>query len=478
MLELKQKIAKNFIISFGGRFVAGALGIVSFALIARTIGVQGMGAYATALAFLYVFQACADFGLDTILTREISKPNANEKEIVGTVFVTRLLLLVFSLGLALLIAQFTPYSFQVKHGIIIASAGFFFLSLSSVLMGVFQKHLKTIIPAVADIAARVVQLAFVWYLYQANGTVLDFLWVFVAGAFIHFSLIYYFVKKYTLFQMHITVAGAKKILHESWPLAVSTIMILIYFKGDTLILSFLHPSHDVGIYNVAYKILENIIFFPAMFVGLIMPLLSRYFVSDKALFQNVFQKTFDFLALIAVPMMFGGIYLAGDIITIISGQGFVESVLPLQILLIALTFIFFGSLFCSTIVAIHKQKIVMYAYASAAVFNVAANFYFISRYSYIGAALVTVLTEFFITLAMLFIIYKATAHLPRLETLGKAFCASLGMSIVLWAFPVKSFIILFPLACATYFVFLYLLKGFSKDDLALFMNALLARKSL
>src|SRR3989344_4032186 len=203
MIELKQKIAQNFLISFAGRFLAGILGIVSFSLMARTLGSSGMGEYAIVLAFLYVFQVFADFGLDTLLTREISKPNADEKEIVGTVFFTRGLLLVFFLILALCAAQFTPYSPEVKQGIMVAALGFFLLSLSSVLMGVFQKHLKTIVPACADIAARVVQLGFVWYLFMTRGSVFDFLLVFVAGGLIHFAVIYYFVKKYTHFRTRV-----------------------------------------------------------------------------------------------------------------------------------------------------------------------------------------------------------------------------------------------------------------------------------
>ena len=443
---------------------------------ARTLGSSGMGEYAIVLAFLYIFQVFADFGLDTILTREISKPGADEKRVVGTVFFTRGLLLAFFLVLALCAAQLTPYSPEVKQGIMAAALGFFLLSLSSVLMGVFQKHLKTIVPATADIAARVVQVGFVWYLFVTRGSIFDFLLVFVLGGLIHFSVIYYFVKKYTGFHVTAGARAVKEMLRESWPLAVSVVMILIYFKGDTLILSFFHSSRDVGIYNVAYKILENIIFFPAMFVGLVMPLLSRYFISDRALFQNVFQKTLDFLVIIAVPTVFGGMYLAQDIIAIISGPGFEAAILPFQILLVAIAFIFLGSLFGSAIVAIHKQKTVMYAYGAAALFNVAANLYLISRYSYIGAALVTALTEFFVSLAMFLIIYRTTRVIPAFAVSGKAFLAAVAMFFVLWASPVQIFAVLFPLGCGAYVAFLYLLKGFSRDDFKIFTVAALARK--
>ncbi len=475
MNALKHKIAQNFIISFLGRFSAGAIALVSFSLMARTIGVSGFGQYATVLAFLYVFQVLADFGLDSILTREISKPQANEKKIIGSVFVTRGILLACTLGVSFVVIQFMPYSPEVKTGVFIAAVGFFLLSLSSVLMGVFQKHLKTIVPAVADVATRIVQLLAVIYLYVTHGSVSEFLLVFVLGAIVNFSIVFYYVKREIGFQLIFNKNDIFALLHESWPLAVSTIMILVYFKGDTLILSFLHSPHDVGVYSVAYKILENIIFFPAMFVGLIMPLLSKYYVSDKELFRIAFQKTFDFLAVIAIPLVFGGMYCAQDIIRIISGRGFDAAVAPLQILLVAVVFIFAGSLFGSTIIAIGKQKTVMYAYGSAAIINVAANFYFISRFSYIGAALVTAVTELFVSLCMLIIIYKTVRFLPKLNVLKKVIVASFVMSAVLWLFPVQNFAVLVVVGATTYLVALYMLKGVVKEDFALFINAALAR---
>ena len=58
-----------------------------------------------------------------------------------------------------------------------------------------------------------------------------------------------------------------------------------------------------------------------MFVGLVMPLLSKYFTADIEMFRAVFQKTFDFLAIIVVPLAAGGIYCAPALIRILAGSG-------------------------------------------------------------------------------------------------------------------------------------------------------------
>lgn len=471
-MVLKQKIAKNFLISFVGRITASALGLVSFAFITRALGVQGFGDYSIILAFLYVFSVFADFGLYNILTREISKPEADEKSVIANIFITRLLLLVFFLILSIPITYLTPYSAQAKTGILIAIPGIIFLSLSQVLMGVYQKYLKTITPAVADVSARLFQLAAAVYLYKINAGLWYFALVFVVGGAINFFIVYYFARRYTGFSLGmLKFREVRGILKESWPLAASSVFVLMYFKGDTIILSLLKPAEDVGIYNLAYRILENIIFFPAMFVGLVMPLLSKYFFSDPEKMKAVFQKTLDFLLIIVFPLAAGGIYLALPIIRIISGSGFDASSAPFQILMPALIFIFLGSLFGNTIIALRKQKEVMYVYGSAAILNILGNLYFINKYSYLGAAWMTVFTEFFVSLAMFFVIYKTINYLPKTTIALKSIIAALAMFFILLIFPWQNFWILFSVGTASYFVVLYLIKGISKQDITDFVGS-------
>jgi len=470
-MGLKQKVAKNTVISFLGKLLSSALGLISIAFIARELGPEGFGNYNIVVAFLYIFSVFSDFGLYNLLTREISKPNTNEKNIVSNIFTSRIILLIFFYLLSFIIIIFIPsYSDELKFAALLTSLGFIFLSLSQVLMGIFQKYLKTILPAIADVSARALQLAFVLYLYQKNADFIDFLLVFVLGAFVNFAFVFFFAKKYIDFKIKLKKIEFFNLLKESWPLAASSVLVLIYFKGDTLILSFLKSAGDVGMYNVAYKIIENIIFFPAMFVGLVMPLLSKYFVSDLKAFKKVFQKSFDFLNIISIPLIFGAYYLASDIIYLIGGTAFSEAILSFKILILSVFFIFLGALFGNTIIAINKQKQVMLAYGVAAIFNVFANIYMIQKYSYIGASIVSVLTEVLATTLMFFVIYKTLKFIPRVSVLFKAFLAASFMIFTMWVFPIQNLFILLFVGIVSYFLYMYILRGILKDDFMIFLK--------
>jgi len=72
-MTLKKRIAHNFVVSFAGRFLAGALGVLSLAFITRALGSEQFGEYSIVFAYLYIFLVLADFGLNSLLAREISR---------------------------------------------------------------------------------------------------------------------------------------------------------------------------------------------------------------------------------------------------------------------------------------------------------------------------------------------------------------------------------------------------------------------
>ncbi len=469
--NIKKRVAENMIISFSGKVLSSLLGIVSIAFMARELGSDGFGNYTIVVAFLYVFSVFADFGLYSYLTREISKPNSDEKKIVSDVFVSRIFLVIFFFALSIIVVYLMPfYSSEIKFATTVTTLGFIFLSLSQVFMGVFQKYLKTIIPTLADLLTRLIQFLLVLYLYFTGADFFDFLLVFVLASFINFLFIYIYVRKIIPFKLRSDKKSVIFVLKRSWPLAISSILVLAYFKGDVIILSFLKDASDVGVYNIAYKIIENVIFFPAMFVGLIMPLLSRYFIENIESFKKVFQKSFDFLNIISIPIVFGGFYLSEKIMTLIGGGGFYGSDIAFKILIFSVFFIFLGALFGNAIIAINKQKEVMYAYGIVAVFNILANIYFIKKYSYVGASIINVFTELFITLLMFFIIFKAIKFIPNIKIIFKAVLASIFMVFVLNFVPFENIFILLFFGVLSYFVFMYLIKGISKEDFKLFLK--------
>jgi len=251
------------------------------------------------------------------------------------------------------------------------------------------------------------------------------------------------------------------LLKESLPLGLAVIFTLIYFRLDTLMLSLMKPAADVGIYNLGYKFLESLIFFPTMFIGLVMPLMSEYALSAKEKFRKVVQKALDVLLIFAIPLMIGILFLSERMVVLIAGQEFVLSSGVLDILIIAVGIIFLSVLFSNMIISLRKQKALVYIYGLGAIINLIANFIFIPKYSYYGAAATTVITEFVVVCLMLIVLFKILRYLPSFRSFVKPFLAGLVMALLLYFLADLSLFILIFLGALVYFFVLYLLDGAS-----------------
>ncbi|MFH1129458.1 MAG: flippase [Patescibacteria group bacterium] len=472
-MTIVKKIAYNTAVSTGARLLGVALSLITIGIIARYLGKDGFGSYSLILAFLYTFDSLADLGLYSLMVREISKPGADEKKVVSNIFTIRIVALVLLLIIASLVVWVFPYSNQVKNGTMFATISFLFLSMGQVLMGIFQKYLRTDRSAIADIVGRVAQFALVLVVMKLGFGFYGAIFSLIVGCLINFLLLFVFARRYVKFSLEFDFVYWKKLIKATIPIAASIVLTLIYFKIDSIFLSIpainrssLSPMSDVGIYGIAYKILEGLIFFPAMFVGLIMPLLSASAFNDREKFKRIFQKTLDILFVFIVPLIIGILMLSTQIVVLIGGGDFSASAGPLNVLAIAVGFIFLGNLFGNSIIALNKQKIGAWIYFAGMVFNIATNLIFIPRYRYLGAAWTTTITELLVTVLMFVLIYKTIKYFPKFN-IWKPLIAGGVMAGFIYLFNGFNIILLVFGGLIVYLGTLYLIKGIKKEEIQL-----------
>ncbi len=466
-----RKIAYNTIISTGARIIGLALSLIIIGFITRYLGQVGFGYYVTILAFLYFFTVLADLGLYSICVREISRPEADEKKITSNAFTLRFIIGLFIFALAPLIVYFFPYPGQIKLGILIGAVGFWLLSDSQVLMGIFQKYLRTDKAALAELLGRLTQLVLVAFFIWRKFDFLFIVGALVGGALVNFLLVFFFSQKYIPVFFQFDFSFWRSLLKKSLPLALAIIFTMVYFKIDTIMLSLMKGPTEVGIYGLAYKILESLLFFPTMFIGLIMPLMSKYAFSSREKFKKITQKTLDILLIFIIPLLIGTVFLSPQIITLIAGQSFILSANVLNILIVAVGIIFLGGLFSNMIISLEKQESLIYIYGLGAALNLAANLVFIPKYSYYGAAGTTVLTELIVTALMVVVLYQTLKSFLSFNLLIKCALAGLVMAVLLYFLAGWNLFILIISAGLVYFGFLWLIGGFStKEVLAILIS--------
>lgn len=464
-MSLTRKIAYNTLVQSVGRVLSAFIGFGVIAATARYLGRAGFGQYTTVMAFSGFFSTIAGMGISLVVTNEIGKKNLNINKFLSNAFSLRIFTSAAILGLGALAGFLMPYPALVKQAIAVDCFAFFLLSFRHVFDGLFFRELKTLKLVLAEILGRLLTLGLVlWSVWKVKG-LLNIVWAVAWGNLVQSLLVYLFTLPYAKIRFEANFKVWKYIFHRSWPLALSMVFNLIYFKFDTIILSLLKPEADVGIYGAAYKILELLIAFPILFCSLVLPQFALHRNSDPARFQRIFQKSFDFLIVGTVPLAICIFFFAPQMIHIISGPDFDPSIKVLQILSIAIGIIFLAALPSHLIVALDQQKKMIWGYLVGAIFAVSLDLILIPLFSYVGAAVTTVLVELLILIWSFYLVRKSY-HLPwKKGILGRSIMAGAVLFSFFILFPSWNFVVKFACGAALYLVVLYLLGGLPKDIL-------------
>jgi len=367
-MNLFPKILKNTILQIVGKILSVLLGIASIALITRSLGTEGYGYYTTIINYLLIVGVIIDGGLHLSMIQLVSKYSEKEKKekIINNILSLRLFSAITALIIATGIAFLLPYPSIIKTGIIIISFTTLFNGLIQILTGIFQIHLKMEAVVKAEISRflfYLIALSVIFY-FQINS--IYFILLAMVLAYL-VNLILLIISSHKYFKLKL--AWDKKIIKEvllyTWPLALSVLFNLMYLRTDILILSFVRSAKDVGFYGLSYKFIDILAMMAPLIMGVVLPILTLAWVEKrKEDFKYYFQQSFNLFAIFAFPVVAGVQVVAPQLISLIAGNEFLAAANILRILIFAIIALFIGGLSGYTIVALNKQKTMMWGYAT------------------------------------------------------------------------------------------------------------------
>ncbi len=466
-MALARRIAYNVVFNSALKVVSTVfIALLSIRLITGYLGQEGFGEYATVLAFFAFFGALGDLGLANMTAREIAKPDAKERDILGKVIALRFTASLFLIVVAPIVLFFLHYRFEVKEGIVIAVLALLFAQTSTLLNAVFQKRLAMDRVAMVEFIGKGLQLGLIYLVVRYDLGFTALVGVLLANMAFNMVCTFLLSRSFIRFSPRIDTAYWKEFLRDALPLGAMAIITFLYFKMDTILLSFFRPAAEVGIYNVAYKVMENLIFFPAMLAGLILPVLSRTHRSDAVQFREVANKTAKVFLILVLPIVLGMVFLASDIIAIVSGSGFEASAGVLQILAFSLAGIFFGHYFNMLILVGNAQKKLMFLLIGVAAVNISMNLVLIELLAYRGAAIASALTELIVVIVSGWLVARTLRFFPKPDRLMPILLSALAMGATLAVLTPGPFLLAGGASVLVYGTALWLFKAITPDEIA------------
>lgn len=458
-MSLEHSIAKNTLIQGVGKGLSTVLGLVVVAMVTRYLGPQGYGQYTVVITFLSFFGVIADFGLTLITAQMISEQGADEPRIVKSIFTFRVLTALAIFSLAPVVAYFTDYSTIVKLGIALVSWSFFFVSLNQTLVGIFQKRLQMHFPSIAENVGRIILLGATIIAIWLHWNLVALLGAVVLGNIANFAMTVFYTRRYFKLGFAWEAHIIREMVRRATPIAISTVFNLVYLKADTLILFSFRPAAEVGLYGAAYRVVDILMMLPVIIMGMSLPAISyARSVADEVRVKRMIEKLLSLFVVYALPVLAGGMMLAGSVMAFVAGKQFFAAGQPLRILLWAFAAATFSTLFGHLVVALGQQRRAIWIYGVDAVLALGAYFIFIPRFGSMAAAWVTFGSELFAMVCLAVLAWRAVKFNWWPQILWPNLLAVLGMVLVIYLLRGLPVLLIIAVAIIVYGVLLWLGK--------------------
>ena len=202
----------------------------------------------------------------------------------------------------------------------------------------------------------------------------------------------------------------RSMLRLSGPLMINHLLATIFWRIDIWILRPLSGAAAVGLYSVGIKYLDGLNIIPSVFTLAIFPLMSRLARDSRDGLLRSYTLSVRVLLILSLPIALTITALAGPLVWLVGGSEYISqetvllfgreigylggSALALQVIIWSIPIGFVNSVTQFVLIAVNQQRYLTKAFIIGVVFNTVGNLLLIPRFGYIGAAAVTIFSEF------------------------------------------------------------------------------------
>ncbi|HTY57380.1 MAG TPA: flippase [Bacteroidota bacterium] len=471
--DIMKRIAKNTSILLFQQVITWASTFLLMLFLPRYLGPVEFGRLYLAQSVRDIFLIFVTFGGNYLVAKAVSREKERTGQILTDIVAMRFTFAVISLAAMMAFASYVGYPEEVRVMVLVFGVGMLWQGALTTLFGCFMGHELIKYTSVGSITERVFVsiVAVAAILYGAGATTVSI--IIVVGTLINFIILVRYSKIIIPSLPLPRWSGVKQQAKSGIPYFMFTVFSTIYYRIDTLMLSKLAPEAVVGWYGGAYRLFDVWNFFPAILTTTVYPVLSRLWSEGEAQHKRTMHKSLEIMLIVGVPLSFGAIYFAENIIGLFYGlKAYGPSVPVLQILSAGLIFLYIDMSLGTTLLSSDKQKQMSLISLFAIPLNVGLNYLLIPYFQGargnggIGSALTTMLTEMFVMTAMLTQLPKGMLKGFRFSVPLKIVFAAGAMIglLALGRIAGVYWLVLVVLGPAIYFPLLYVTRTFEVQE--------------
>lgn len=417
--------------------------------VTRYLGPETFGEYSAALAFVSTFILFADFGLSNYMVQEGSRDESVLPLYLGNTLLFKVFTLLAIYALMLGLMHPAGYNQSIQSMVIVFGLASGLNALHSTVYNYFQAKQQMYYAAFYQFLSTFLIGALTILVVVKKGNVVMITVSQLVTAVLISFVLYAHLRRHI--RLEFDLSRLIEMLKRGLPYGIAVIFLYVYFQIDMFMLSLMRPPLEVGIYSAAYRLISILLFIPGILTSVLYPILFQLGVESKEKHRVTIEKIFKVLSAVGIPGSVLFFVLADPLLTWLYNDRFPQSI-PILMLLswfFALECLSFslGDVLTTTNRQWTRAKI----QGSAALLNIAINFYAIPRYGIYGASVATLITELYVFAMYYGIVRRQVYKIQTWRQLPVIVIASMAMGLT--AYFLRH---LHPLASASIAGILYL----------------------
>jgi O-antigen/teichoic acid export membrane protein len=353
--------------------------------------------------YIYFFSAIATLGLDQFIVKELHQFPENRDQILGTSFWMKIFSGFCCIPLIWLAYEIYPAKGTPYHYVLIFST-IGIIQAFNVIDSYFQSQVQSKyimqVQIIGNVASAIIKLLLiylrmplVWFVYAYT---IDFLLLAIG---------YYFTyqrKQRSILNWTFNFKLSKKLLHYSWPLMISGVMVALYMKIDQIMLQNMYGLKEAGAYATVAQLSEAWNFIPAVIVTSLFPAILNAKRDDIARYKKRIQHLYDLMVYLSVPTALV-ITFAAPLIYKLYKPEYAYAAPTLAVHIWSGVFVFLGAASSQYLIAENFNKLTFIRTGFGAIVNIVLNLILIPHMGMMGAAIATLVAYASATFFIIFI---------------------------------------------------------------------------
>lgn len=470
-MNTSQRVAKNTGMLAIAQIVSYPMGFIYTMYTARYLGTEQFGVLSFSMAFVGIFGVLESMGFDALGVREIARDKKLAKKYLGNVIPMKIILGVSCLGLIAFFIKNLGYPEQTVKVVCFISVGMLFNSFTQLFNSLFKAFEKMEYESIGIIANKVLVFTLTLFAIFLKYDLVKISAIYaLASSIVFIYSLLICIHKYVVPKIELDWNFWKDSLKKALPFFLAAVVNIIAFKIDVIMLSTIKGDEAVGYYSAAYRLIEVLLIIPAALSGSLYPVFSRFHTLPKKALNSAYEKSFRFLFIAGIPISVGTTLLADRIILLIYGEEYYLSIMALKILIWTIPVIFISYVIGTLFASINRQVLSLKISAFAMALNVVTNLVLIPKYSFLGAAVTTVITYAVSFILSFYFISRLTCKIPIASFALKPIVANAIMGVFILSFAGINLFLLIASSAAIYTIMLTIFGVVSKTDYNIFLK--------